>query len=189
MVSVVMNGSYGERFWPQIEFFMSTREFDPRHGMQQATDRCSVKCIQDLKDCADDAEADMMKKWGWINVAQATTILGDKEVPFGLIESAWGGTEVQNWASNASLNAKCKNLTGGKPNQAAYPAHSCNLFNGMVLPFVNMSIKGATWFQGENNCAECAARCHGAGTDPCHDEAGPWRVSVNSLSNMHVTCS
>ena len=27
----------------------------------------------------------------------------------------------------------------------------------MVLPFVNMTIKGATWFQGENNCFECDA--------------------------------
>ena len=37
---------------------------------------------------------------------------------------------------------------------------------GMVLPLINMTIKGATWFQGENNCAECDARCSVNGTNP-----------------------
>ena len=51
----------------------------------------------------------------------------NQTVPFGLIESAWGGTEVQNWVPNATLDAECKNLTGGKPKQAAFPAGSGNL--------------------------------------------------------------
>ena len=66
------------------------------------------------------------------------------------MEVAWGGTEVQNWVSNASLlEAGCKNLTGGPPNQAAYPPNTGSLWNGMILPIINMTIKGATWFQGE----------------------------------------
>jgi hypothetical protein len=31
-VSSVVNESYLERFWPQFEFFLATREFAPRHG-------------------------------------------------------------------------------------------------------------------------------------------------------------
>ena len=66
---------------------------------------------------------------------------------------------MQNWVSNTTLDGSCTNLTGGKPNQAGYPPNTGSLFRGMIQPLVNMSIRGATWFQGENNCAECAARC------------------------------
>ena len=45
---------------------------------------------------------------------------------------------------NETINAACKNLTGGTPNQAGYPKGTGNLWNGMVLPLINMTIKGAT---------------------------------------------
>lgn len=48
---------------------------------------------------------------------------------------------------NETINAACKNLTGGTPNQAGYPKGTGNLWNGMILPIINMTIKGATWFQ------------------------------------------
>ena len=53
----------------------------------------------------------------------------------------------------------------------------------MVLPFVNMTIKGATWFQGENNCAECDARCDGTGKDKCHGATDPANVCGNILGD------
>eukprot|EP01065_Artemidia_motanka_P052926 TRINITY_DN9682_c0_g2_i1.p1 TRINITY_DN9682_c0_g2~~TRINITY_DN9682_c0_g2_i1.p1 ORF type:complete len:756 (+),score=170.88 TRINITY_DN9682_c0_g2_i1:110-2269(+) len=97
----------------------------------------------------------------WYTFQELTDILAGKgeTVPFGLIESAWGGTEVQSWTPNATLDARCTSLVGGKPAQATYPPGSGALYNGMVLPLVNMTIKGATWFQGENNCGECDVRC------------------------------
>ena len=30
------------------------------------------------------------------------------------------------------------------------------LYNGMVLPWVNYTIAGVTWYQGENNVFQCA---------------------------------
>lgn len=45
----------------------------------------------------------------WHTFSELSDILshGDDTatVPLGLIESAWGGTEVQNWAPNATLDA------------------------------------------------------------------------------------
>jgi hypothetical protein len=39
---------------------------------------------------------------------------GEPIVPFGLISSQWGGTMVEHWQPNASLNAGvCKNSSGG----------------------------------------------------------------------------
>ena len=91
-----------------------------------------------------------------------------------------GGTEVQNWVRNETINAACTNLTGGTPNQAAYPKGTGNLWNGMILPLINMTIKGATWFQGENNCGECEARCIVNGTNgkPATDCTDPCETTM-----------
>mmetsp|Transcript_7340 Transcript_7340/g.21688 ORF Transcript_7340/g.21688 Transcript_7340/m.21688 type:complete len:747 (+) Transcript_7340:499-2739(+) len=80
-------------------------------------------------------------------------------VPLGMIHSSWGGTMVEMWQPNASLNAAvCKNSSGGPyaPWQnGRWDINSGALWNGMVLPVVNMTIKGAFWWQGENNVFQC----------------------------------
>ena len=72
-------------------------------------------------------------------------------IPYGLIGSHWGGTMVEHWQSNASLNSGvCKNASGGayEPWQnGRWDIDSGRLFNGMVRPFLNMTIKGALWYQ------------------------------------------
>ena len=110
---------------------------------------------------------------------------GEEIVPLGLIGSHWGGTMVEMWQPNATLNAQvCKNDTGHpwEPKQMArWDIGGGGLYNGMVLPFllrsymyvqsifvslpvvfgsivkylarsryVNTTIKGALWWQGEN---------------------------------------
>ena len=80
-------------------------------------------------------------------------------VPFGLVSSQWGGTMVEHWQPNATLNAGvCKNASG-LPYAAAqnkrWDIDSGALFNGMVRPFLNMTITGALWWQGENNVFQC----------------------------------
>lgn len=91
-------------------------------------------------------------------------------VPIGLIETAVGGTQIEGWLSNATLKASCTNQTGGKPD-ISWAGGNGALYNGMILPLVNMSIKGAMWYQGENNCAECARGCSKAPT--ASSPAGP----------------
>ena len=71
----------------------------------------------------------------------------DADVPVGLIQSAIGGSQIESWMSNETLSI-CRNesLTGG-----AIPNDSGALFYGMVAPFVNYSVAGWVWYQGENN--------------------------------------
>lgn len=95
--------------------------------------------------------------------AQSLTDMAEErnetEVTFGLIHSSWGGTMVEMWQPNETLNAQvCKNASGGdydpsQLNRASIDAGA--LWNGMVLPFVNMTIKAALWYQGENNVFQC----------------------------------
>lgn len=64
-------------------------------------------------------------------------------VPIGIIVSAVNGTSCQTWTNREAFN-----------NNAAiqgYASNASQLFNGMINPLVNLSIKGFTWYQGENN--------------------------------------
>lgn len=68
------------------------------------------------------------------------------QYPIGLVESCWGGTDVEAWSSSNALK-QCglyqKNLRGPRANSV--------LWNAMIHPLLNMTIKGAIWYQGEAN--------------------------------------
>uniref|UniRef100_UPI003AAFAC71 sialate O-acetylesterase n=1 Tax=Centroberyx gerrardi TaxID=166262 RepID=UPI003AAFAC71 len=65
--------------------------------------------------------------------------------PIGLVESCWGGTPVEAWSSSRALQ-QCglEELENG-------PQNNSILWNAMIHPLLNMTLKGAIWYQGENN--------------------------------------
>lgn len=65
-------------------------------------------------------------------------------VPIGIIISAVNGTSCETWANQYVFDNN-KDLASFYSNSNTY------LFNGMINPFVNLSVKGFTWYQGENN--------------------------------------
>ncbi|XP_076968697.1 sialate O-acetylesterase isoform X2 [Tamandua tetradactyla] len=74
------------------------------------------------------------------------------QYPIGLISSTWGGTPIEAWSSGRSLKA-CR-----VPKQRFIPPHSVSgpsnnsvLWNAMIHPLCNMTLKGVIWYQGENN--------------------------------------
>eukprot|EP01062_Namystynia_karyoxenos_P063041 TRINITY_DN5586_c1_g1_i8.p1 TRINITY_DN5586_c1_g1~~TRINITY_DN5586_c1_g1_i8.p1 ORF type:complete len:836 (+),score=174.70 TRINITY_DN5586_c1_g1_i8:78-2585(+) len=69
----------------------------------------------------------------------------DVGVPIGLIQSAIGGSQIESWISNETLRVCAGAQSGG----GAAPA--TQLWYGMVTPFVNMTVNGWVWYQGENN--------------------------------------
>ncbi|ELU03144.1 hypothetical protein CAPTEDRAFT_112206, partial [Capitella teleta] len=79
----------------------------------------------------------------------ARHIFSEIKVPMGMITSAWGGTPVESWSSPESLSS-CglrSKLTGvDSPPHVNYV-----LYNAMIHPFLNMTIYGALWYQGEAN--------------------------------------
>lgn len=68
-------------------------------------------------------------------------------VPIGLITASVGGTSAELWTSRKALEA---NLTL-KP-LAKHDGVSA-LFNGMIAPLIPYAIRGAIWYQGEDNVA------------------------------------
>jgi len=73
------------------------------------------------------------------------------DVPVGLIHTSWGGSKVQAWISKdmltkyETIDIKTKDIS--KSTQRI----STVLFNAMIHPITNFTIKGALWYQGESN--------------------------------------
>ncbi|XP_034023873.1 sialate O-acetylesterase [Thalassophryne amazonica] len=66
--------------------------------------------------------------------------------PIGLVQSCWGGTVVEAWSSSRALEQCGLEL----PNDTSNEVNSV-LWNSMIHPLVNMTLKGAIWYQGESN--------------------------------------
>lgn len=73
------------------------------------------------------------------------------QVPIGLISTNWGGTPAETWTEKEYLEKDADlnyYLTLNASWEAGQPA---KLFNAMIYPLTNYTIKGAIWYQGEAN--------------------------------------
>ncbi|XP_067675204.1 sialate O-acetylesterase-like [Haliotis asinina] len=75
--------------------------------------------------------------------------------PIGLVASSYGGTRVEAWSAPNVLK-KCGVSDTADVNDAIYvsdvdPNAASVLWNAMIRPFLNMTIYGAIWYQGESN--------------------------------------
>ena len=75
-------------------------------------------------------------------------------IPIGLIQSAVGGSIIEAWVANATLDAACVDqFPLPAPGKSIALQHIPGaLYYGMITPFVNTTVAGFTWYQGENNC-------------------------------------
>lgn len=101
------------------------------------------------------------------------------QYPIGLVSSSWGGTPIEVWSSRRALKAcgvpntrdervlqpEIKPMRNGCESEesscpfrrfvpcdpVAGPATHSVLWNAMIHPLQNMTLKGVVWYQGENN--------------------------------------
>jgi sialate O-acetylesterase len=95
------------------------------------------------------------------------SLVQDSKVPIGLIMSAVGGTPIESWTPKAVFDADPfadelmahfrKELNWAEGNLDAQGIkgyqmrHPSYLYNGMLHPLTQLSIKGMIWYQGESN--------------------------------------
>ena len=76
-----------------------------------------------------------------------------KDIPVGLIISAWGGTPAEIWMpeeiikNDATVNEAASQL---KPVEWG-PTEPARAFNAMINPLVGYNVAGTLWYQGESN--------------------------------------
>jgi len=77
---------------------------------------------------------------------------GQTPPPIGLVHTAWGGSTIEDWVNNETLagcSDTCHEQTRG--NVGGFDRRGYSLMEWHALPYVNMTIKGWLWYQGENN--------------------------------------
>lgn len=72
------------------------------------------------------------------------------KIPVGVIVSSWGGTPIRAWMSSESLQGITDNVPKA---QKISPQNPSVLYNAMVAPYVNYTVRGFLWYQGENDRA------------------------------------
>lgn len=75
-------------------------------------------------------------------------------VPIGLINTSWGGSNIESWMPYDTLkydsDISFKHLKSNVIPKN--PQHKASLlYNGMIYPLRNTSVKGVIWYQGESN--------------------------------------
>jgi sialate O-acetylesterase len=74
------------------------------------------------------------------------------DVPIGLISSSVGGTPIEAWMSKSALEKfDFTSVPAELPKVEKPQLTPTVLFNGMINPLVGYGIRGAIWYQGENN--------------------------------------
>ena len=94
-----------------------------------------------------------------------------KPVPLGMMGVSWGGTLIEQWTrldrqsncANISCLGCAKNSSSNDckwdPKAPAQCTGNGALWNGMVAPFVNMSVKGFVWYpRGYDLCGQLSQR-------------------------------
>lgn len=79
----------------------------------------------------------------------------DLNIPIGLINASWGGSNVETWIPKEVISQK-KHLINSIdkiPPAPWWPKGPGLAYNAMIHPFINFQLAGAIWYQGESNRA------------------------------------
>ena len=117
----------------------------PWSTLKQALVQRSCK---NSKDCKTGADSDSSSLMGFSASCfyfgqELIETLGAAAPPIGLVHTAWGGSTIEQWLTNET-SATCEWVGLDASNQQFHDTR--------VLPYVDMTLKGFLWYQGENNC-------------------------------------
>jgi sialate O-acetylesterase len=141
--------------------FMSQPVNGAEEEIMQATQYPGIRMFTVPKRTSDTPQDDCEASWNCstpksVRTFSAVGYFFGKElnrilnVPIGLIATDWGGTVIEAWMSQETLDGiKGRNSKV----DAGYkgPNVPTVLYNGMILPICNFTAKGFIWYQGESN--------------------------------------
>lgn len=99
------------------------------------------------------------------------------DVPIGLIDASYGGTQVEGWLSAETINANphiVKILT--KNRHRTWKGKQSYLYNANIYPIRHTTIAGVIWYQG---CTHIASTAYGRSLDAL---VSSWRKEFRSES-------
>ena len=97
------------------------------------------------------ASAESVARFSAVGYFYARQLQETLNVPIGVICTSWGGSRIESWMKNDVITGFADAFR--QTTQEKTPQHhrASRLYNGMIAPLVNYTIKGALWYQGESN--------------------------------------
>jgi len=131
--------------YPDIRLFIVEHQLAPDGEM----DNCVGKWMTCNKE--------NLKKFSAVGFVFGRKLYKELKTPIGLIQSTWGGTHAESWTkmevmknnplyADVLVDFQKEKATGNS--LCKVPA---TLWNGMIAPIRNYTIKGNIWYQGETN--------------------------------------
>ena len=131
----IANSSY-----PNIRFFSV-----PKHISKYPQDDSFGEWVE--------SSSETMKNFSSVGYFFGRRLHKDLDVPVGLINSSWGGTNVEVWIPEEVIQkeqALVKSMD--RINEVAWwPRNEALAYNAMIHPLVNFEVAGSIWYQGESN--------------------------------------
>ena len=135
-----------------MEWTVANCSEEQKEKIQQLTGDSKIRLAKIPPDMSYTEETDFEQQIVWkyslynnirYNSAYASVFAArlelELDIPIGIINSSYGGTDIEQWISKETMDSL--NLQYGKP----LP------YNCMIMPLKGMTIKGILWYQGENN--------------------------------------
>ena len=74
------------------------------------------------------------------------------KIPIGMVHFSWGGASIETWMSKNALNKyEHVDLDNIEIHPSVPQQIPTLLYNGMLMPLTNFTVKGFIWYQGETN--------------------------------------
>jgi sialate O-acetylesterase len=97
------------------------------------------------------ANAETVGKFSAVGYFYAKLLQKRLKVPVGIICSSWGGTPIEAWMSEETIKKFPVPYEESTKSDVKPQNKAAQLYNGMIAPLINYTIKGAIWYQGEAN--------------------------------------
>jgi len=94
--------------------------------------------------------ASTVKEFSAVGYQFARILQQKLKVPVGIIQCAYGGTDIEAWMTKNSL-LDFSDFKNPPDTAKLIKNDPAVLFNGMLNPIIGFNIKGTLWYQGENN--------------------------------------
>lgn len=92
------------------------------------------------------------KSFSAIGYIFGSELFDNLNVPIGIIESSWGGTQIESWIPKKDLlKYSYIKFSNALPKEEKKQKKPTFLYNAMIHPFQDFKIKGILWYQGESN--------------------------------------
>lgn len=72
-------------------------------------------------------------------------------VPVGIVDSSWGGSDIEAWMDDPSNREAYPNITIPACENTPKAKQPVVLYNGMIRPIAGYTARGFLWYQGEGN--------------------------------------